>query len=161
MTPLYPVRLNNDAGSPPRGPRQMAGSTPRPPPWPRSPPLLSVRTCTPTLPSSSLFLPHLSHTHARARTHAAQCSREKMNHLDSAAVCHTRLHAAPARRAKRLQGNQEPRTEKNFKTFVKRCGMFPRMLIEEIPRFANHDASRTIRKKKMADLKESNSSVQE
>ena len=37
-----PVRLNNDAGSAPHGPRQMAGSSLWSPPWPRSPPLLSV-----------------------------------------------------------------------------------------------------------------------
>lgn len=109
-----------------------------------------------------IFIPAAPLSYTHASTHAAQCLWEKMNHLDSAAVCHTMLHAAPARRAKHLQGNQDtPRTEKNFKTFVKRCGMFPGMLIEEIPCFANHDASRTIRKKKMADLKESNSSVQE
>lgn len=40
VTPVHPVRLTNDAGSPPRGPRQMAGSSPRSPSWPRSPTLL-------------------------------------------------------------------------------------------------------------------------
>lgn len=42
VTPVSPVRLNNDAGSAPHGPRQMAGSSLWSPPWPRSPPLLSV-----------------------------------------------------------------------------------------------------------------------
>lgn len=95
-----------------------------------------------------IFIPAAPLSYTRASTHAAQCSREKMNHLDSAAVCHTRLHTAPARRAKHLQGNQEPRTENNFETFVKRYGMLPQTLIEEIPCFANHDASRTIRKRR-------------
>lgn len=92
VTLLYPVRLNNDGGSPPRALRQMADSSLKPSPWPRSPPLLYVCTCTPTFQSSSLFLAApLIDTRKHVHT---QCSREKMNHLDSAAVCHTRLHAA-------------------------------------------------------------------
>lgn len=55
VTPVYPVRRDNDAGSPLHWPGQMAGSSQWPPPLPRSPPLLSACTCTPIVPPSSLF----------------------------------------------------------------------------------------------------------
>lgn len=55
-----------------------------------------------------IFIPAAPLSYTRAGTHAAQCSREKMNHLDSAAVCHTMLHARTFPASKTTAG--QPRT---------------------------------------------------
>lgn len=98
VTPKYPVWLNNDAGSHPHGPRQMAGSTLQSPPWPRSPPC-SQCTCTPTLPPLSyLFVLHLAHTtlcKPFPQLTPSHFKRGEMNHLDSACVLHHFEHHLP------------------------------------------------------------------
>lgn len=81
-----------------------------------------------------------------------------MNHLDSAAVCHTMLHTASDQSAKHLQGNCGPLTDTNFKTienFV--CQMlrnaFQHTVIEALPRYANHNVLRMIKKKEDGQIK--------
>lgn len=95
VTPVYSVRLNNDAGSTPHGPRQMACSSLRSPPWPRSPPLLSVHLHpnTAIIIIIIIFIPAAPSTHHCTNPSPnspppPMLTEEKMNHLDSASVSH-------------------------------------------------------------------------
>lgn len=130
------VRLNNDAGSPPRGPRQMASASLRPPPWPRSPPLALCVHLHPNTPII-IFIPAAPRIRPMREPFPQLLSpmlTGKMNHLDSAVVCRTMPRTTPHLRTNicRITNNPAQRKFVLGDIFQELVNLFSTAVTEEL-----------------------------